>query len=1720
MAREETIRLRLDTSDLLRGQRATQQAFVNVNATLQGTDRIVRTLEGGFDRLSGDIRRLNTQIPQTNRGVNALTRGIQALGGVLLVRQVAAYTDAWTRYTNQVRLTAQSTEQLAERQQQLFQIAQQNRAPIEELARLYNRVSQSQTELGASSREIRTLLTAVGQSLAISGTTAQEARGSLIQLSQALGAGIVRAEEFNSILEGTPRIARAVASGLGTTVAGLRRLVIAGQLTSRQFFDALISQSGILADEFATTTATISQGIVRIQNSLTRFVGRFNEVTGVSAVLGSGLASLSGIIDTLSENAEILGTVVTRTGAAIAAAFVAGIVVRNIGRITSAIETVRIALLIAATDAAALSTALGGLPVVIAGITTFAITTLVLELNRAEEAADRAAEAFDGLARARERASDERIVSGRLGGQLTDIVPRLQARIEELNAEIARTEAGTGLTPSGRFQIGRTQEEERQLQSLIDARDRYQRLLEREERLNETVEEQQRRQLELQRIASSEFEANERDRAARTARIAREQEEEIARGREIREGLREVVEQGSQSQQILSRADREAAQLQESVANQLRQSVSLGAAAAQVLRDTFVDAITGTERQQLESARRLIQFSESNSFFRNFFALNPEDRNQLVENINQTGQEALQSSIQINRQRIANERQFLRQRAQLSRQFLRTQVQEGRQAEQRLNSIREEGLSVSEEIIQSLQAQANEGQIALDLLQRAYSQTLNTTQEQIIAVYSELLDQISENPLFETALTISPEAQQQAVRRILQTADTAVSASRDTNRRIEREERRSLRIRQTEQERFYENVNNFFQSQLEILFTDSEDGARRVFDNILNMARRSLAQIANERIFVPIFTQLVGGGATATGQVVSGGAGQVGVNNQQTNLVSNAISGGQNFAVNRIIGTQISDAFLDNVGVRLGFAGTVQGTRGSTAYTPGRFGGVRLSEAAPSIVGGLTSAAGAFQSFAEGNVGAGVYRTLNAALYTNPVTLPFAVALSVLDSFGLTSLFGADTPNALRAGLTFTGVRRDPITGRFETTGESPLTLAGEADAIGDFTFAERRGSGGGQQQAVAALDAAVRSTLDSYTNLLNSAAQTLGEEGIEILRDRDFAFNLSEAITTTERRLGTSAVARRTEDFIREINQEIFQNIAPDLIEIQGRAVDQLSEEYADVLAVLGDDATERFNRAIEGIQEIDPIGESDEQVQIFGQNINVVQGLRSELGSIGQLTRAFDEIVRTENFSQLQLQLEQVNDRYDDAADTLRRLGVEIESTNLERARSIEIERTQRASLEELGVSSLEASLSSLRTTVSGLINDTTAAQDSFLELRRAFDIRDDSPESIANIVTLFNQSYSTAINEAIQSAQNFSSAQRQAAESSERLVTSINERLAELATFSRLNVALPSTRFSEAQSQYRELLESARTGGVDQIDNFLNFVEPFLNLGQEVLKSSPAFQALFGSVQADLASLGIEAGSDEFRRNETNRILEEINERQSLDPEARSFLESQITTINNRFQPIINHLADVVTNIEALGPEIANAIRQIQLPTPTTPTPGTGIPPTPTTPGELEDSLIARQNRFIASESSRLGLSEDVVRTNYENVGGLSDAFLAARGFQEGGLSRGPVGGYLQLLHGNEFVTPEGRFDDVIDAAIDSARNSQQSISDFSGIEIAIDRLSSRVDELSSLTNQGNAEREMQTETIRRTAIDPNQLSGSMQNVARTEIRRNELVGGFVS
>lgn len=344
----------------------------------------IRVRENGSRVVRRSLDDIANSSDGAKKSINALNTVLSAVGSYLAISEVMRYADAWTKFEGQVATSTKSLKENLAVQKELYAIAQRYGTSIDALGDLYSRLARSGKELGTSQKNILQFTELLSMSLGIQGTSAQAASGALMQLGQALGGGVVRAEEFNSILEGAPIILQFVAQkidGVDGSIAKLRQRMIDGKLTSKEFFEAYLAAAPQIEEAHAKTGRTFGAGMTVMENALKKFFGELNKGSILSTAFYNAMSLIA-------NNLDVIAIALAAVGIGVAVAFAPGAVLA-FGR---AIATVFA--LITAHPLAALATAIAAVAMYLyamgdeinAGIDD--ITTL----------ADVGAAALDGLA--------------------------------------------------------------------------------------------------------------------------------------------------------------------------------------------------------------------------------------------------------------------------------------------------------------------------------------------------------------------------------------------------------------------------------------------------------------------------------------------------------------------------------------------------------------------------------------------------------------------------------------------------------------------------------------------------------------------------------------------------------------------------------------------------------------------------------------------------------------------------------------------------------------------------------------------------------------------------------------------------------------------------------------------------------------------------------------------------------------------------------------------------------------------------------------------------------------------------------------------------------------------------------------------------------------------------------------------------------------------------
>lgn len=228
-------------------------------------------------------------------------------GVSLTLGSIVKTIDEWKVIEGQVNNVTKSQQESKAVQKEIYNIASRTRQQYKSTAELYTSVARNAQELKKSTKDILLFTEDVSNAMLLGGGDASSQQAALVQLGQALGSGTLRGDELNSILEQAPRLAKAIAEGMGTTIGQLRQMGSEGKLTAQDVFNAIRGQSDRLKMELGKMPWTVGQATNKMQNALGKFFKEFEDKTGIIDGIAKRMAKFADYIENINLDNFISG---------------------------------------------------------------------------------------------------------------------------------------------------------------------------------------------------------------------------------------------------------------------------------------------------------------------------------------------------------------------------------------------------------------------------------------------------------------------------------------------------------------------------------------------------------------------------------------------------------------------------------------------------------------------------------------------------------------------------------------------------------------------------------------------------------------------------------------------------------------------------------------------------------------------------------------------------------------------------------------------------------------------------------------------------------------------------------------------------------------------------------------------------------------------------------------------------------------------------------------------------------------------------------------------------------------------------------------------------------------------------------------------------------------------------------------------------------------------
>lgn len=335
--------LQRQIAELKAGGKATRE-YAEAMARLRGADlTTLRPLLDQLDELKRKQQGAAGAVTDFVSSLGGMKQALAAVGAASVTAKFVQVADAVVTLNNQLKLATGSTQAAASAYTALFDIAQRSRVGFVELGETYASIARAAAPLGVSQERLLKVTESIGNAMTISGGSAQGLQAALVQLGQGLSSGVLRGEELNSVMEQAPRLAKALADGLGVAIGQLRAMGQEGELTADKVIRALESQSAVLKGEVAGSALTVGQAFTQLGNSTTYAIGELDKTIGVSSAVAGAISSIASSLDGLgrvvADNEVAIKATLGFAGAVVGAKAAAA----AIGGVTAALTAARVA---------------------------------------------------------------------------------------------------------------------------------------------------------------------------------------------------------------------------------------------------------------------------------------------------------------------------------------------------------------------------------------------------------------------------------------------------------------------------------------------------------------------------------------------------------------------------------------------------------------------------------------------------------------------------------------------------------------------------------------------------------------------------------------------------------------------------------------------------------------------------------------------------------------------------------------------------------------------------------------------------------------------------------------------------------------------------------------------------------------------------------------------------------------------------------------------------------------------------------------------------------------------------------------------------------------------------------------------------------------------------------------------------------------------------------
>ncbi len=241
-----------------------------------------RQADQAFDRIERGAKRADRQVNTLKTSIKALTRVIHLLVAAEAVRQFIDMAEQAKQLRIKIKMLTGDAESANRVFDGLKSIAHQTGQSIKDTTDLWQGLAISLKNTTATEGQILNLVGTLQKMGALGGASAEQMSNSMRQFRQAVDGGVLRAEEFNSLLENTPTIVQTMAKQMGLSMGQFRAEMLEGKITAERMVNAIQAATKEPNEQFEQLPRTSGDAFNSLKIEVMGLVEKLDDLLGVS----------------------------------------------------------------------------------------------------------------------------------------------------------------------------------------------------------------------------------------------------------------------------------------------------------------------------------------------------------------------------------------------------------------------------------------------------------------------------------------------------------------------------------------------------------------------------------------------------------------------------------------------------------------------------------------------------------------------------------------------------------------------------------------------------------------------------------------------------------------------------------------------------------------------------------------------------------------------------------------------------------------------------------------------------------------------------------------------------------------------------------------------------------------------------------------------------------------------------------------------------------------------------------------------------------------------------------------------------------------------------------------------------------------------------------------------------------------------------------------------